>query len=168
MLSWHNCPLDTSGANNFYSCSLWDVQGQTSYLAAESTRSSPGQSLTIYMAFHPKLQKKATEYLVIFTWSLLFWFCKYCILTIPKNQNILVQSTCVKTFSERDKDIVAHKWVFLTGYFQGGDGKDWQEDGGGKADVLEMFADEEHRIHLKGEHYLLKLSFVLVIFNVRT
>ena len=74
---WHR---DYNDHHHFHSCSRWDAQGQTSCLAAESTRSSPGPnstSTTIYMA-----QKKSTQCLVILTRSWLFWFCTSCILII--------------------------------------------------------------------------------------
>ena len=74
---WHR---DYNDHHHFHSCSRWDAQGQTSCLAAESTRSSPGPNstfTTIYMA-----QKKSTQCLVILTRSWLFWFCTSCILII--------------------------------------------------------------------------------------
>ena len=58
---------------------------------------------------------------------------------------------CVKTFSKRDNhNIKILTSISYRAYFQGGDGTDWQEDGGGKADVFEVFDDEGHGVHLKG------------------
>ena len=60
--------------------------------------------------------------------------------------NLCVSRPSPKEIKPRDRNIR----VFLRAYFQGGDGKNWQEDGGGEADVFEVFDDEGHGVHLKG------------------